>query len=334
MKKKQLRIISGLTATGELTIGNYLGAIKNILELQNDESKELILFVADLHGLTIPLKPNVIHDNIISHLKLYLAAGIDVKRVKLFIQSRINGHTDLAWLLMTNTTIGQLSRMTQYKDKSVRQSNKTENLPTGILMYPTLMAADIILYNCDGVIVGKDQQQHLELTRDIVLKINRDYQLDLKVPKTLTPAIGAKIMALKEPTKKMSKSDKNRDNTIFLLDDEKTITKKINNALTDNENKVYYDFENKVGVTNLINIYAAIKGIELETSIKQLTLLDYKELKATLISAILDILLPLQAKYHKITTETIDEALKENELFIQNEANKTLTTIKKAFGLY
>ncbi|NOQ50209.1 MAG: tryptophan--tRNA ligase [Mycoplasmataceae bacterium] len=330
MKK---RIFTGLTATGDLTIGNYLGAIKNILESQDKEDKEVFLFIADLHGLTEQITAKEIRANVLNHLKIYLAAGIDVNKVKLFVQSSIIGHTELAWFLTVNSTMGQLSRLTQFKDKSQKQANKTKSIPTGIFMYPTLMAADILLYNADEIPLGEDQRQHLELTRDLAQKINKKYKLHLQIPKMIVAKEGAKIFALQNPDKKMSKSDSNLNNTIFLLDDEKVIAKKINNAITDSENKVYFDPINKPGVSNLMTIYGALNNLSMKEAEEKLKTLDYKELKQTVIKTLNELLLPLQKKYNELTKKDIIEALAVNKDYVQEEAYKTLKVVKERFGL-
>ncbi len=326
------RILTGITPSNELTIGNYIGAIKQILVMQENPQNETFLFIADLHALTNPITPKELKETTLSHIKIYLAAGVDPKKVKMFLQSSIYGHTELCWYLTINTSLGQLSRLTQFKDKSQKQKNKTESIPTGLLMYPVLMAADILLYNANIIPLGKDQTQHMEIARDLAEKMNKKYKTNLVVPEIKTPKAGAKIMALKEPTKKMSKSDDNSDNTIFLLDDEKALTRKIMTALTDSENKVYYDVEKKPGVSNLITIYAAMKGIELKKAESELKDLDYKSFKEAVLNVVLKTLLPLQKKYYQITEKDVKKALNINKDYIQKEAEKTLGNIKEKMG--
>lgn len=325
------RIISGITATGNLTLGNYIGSIKNIVNSQEDN--ELFMFVADLHGITLPIEPEVLKNNVRKQLATYLACGIDVNKTKLFKQSDINGHTELFYYMITVTNEGQLKRMTQYKDKSIKNSNNTETIPTGLLVYPVLMAADIMLYDIDGVIVGSDQKQHLELTRDLTERMNNRFGLEFKVPEPIISKEGSKIMALKTPTKKMSKSDEDESETIFLLDDLEVARKKIMTSLTDSENKVYYDIENKPGVSNLITIYSSLKNITIKEAEGQLKDLDYKEFKEKVADEVVSLLEEIQEKYSSITDEDIENALDKNRSEIQSIADKTIEKVSKGFGM-
>ena len=327
------RIVSGLTATGKLTLGNYLGAIKYLLEYQEDPNTEIYMFLADLHALTLPIDPEVLKDNIDEQLKTYLACGINQEKVKLFKQSEINGHTDFFYFLTTISNEGQLKRMTQFKDKSLKNKNKTEQIPLGLLVYPILMAADILIYNADAVIVGADQKQHLELARDLTQRLNNKFNLDFKVPEPMIPKTGARIMALKTPTKKMSKSDKDLNETIFLLDSPEEIKSKIKTCLTDSENKVYYDLENKPGVSNLLTIYALVKNITIQDAENKFKDSDYANFKNEVADTIVNLLEPIQEKYKNLNEDNINNALKFNKDAIQSVADASVHKLKKGFGI-
>lgn len=328
MKK---RIVSGITATGNLTLGNYIGSLRNLVKAQDEY--EVFMFVADLHGITLPIDPQVLRDNVRRQLALYIACGIDVTKTKLFKQSEIKGHTELFYYLTTLSNEGQLKRMTQYKDKSLKNSNGSEQIPLGLLIYPILMAGDILLYDADGVIVGKDQKQHLELTRDLADRLNSRFSLDFKKPEPIIPELGAKIMALKTPTKKMSKSDSDVNETIFLLDDIEVARKKIMTSLTDSENKVYYDVENKPGVSNLLTIYAAIKNITLEQACEKFKENNYKEFKEGVAEAVVELLSDIQSKYNAIDDSKVRESLDTNIEYIQSVADENLERVVKGFGI-
>ncbi|RCJ03034.1 tryptophan--tRNA ligase [Ureaplasma urealyticum] len=268
------RLISGMQPTNNLTLGNYLGAIKNFVDLQNDY--EVFLFVADLHSLT----PNIFDNTNFFATKrqiiaTYLAAGIDPKKTCLFYQSDILAIPLLSHILLCSTSIGELTRMTQFKDKSAKatkMANNTEMIPSGLLTYPALMAADILAFNADVVPVGQDQKQHLELTRTLADRFNKRYGQTFKLPQVYIPKIGAKIMDLLDPSVKMSKSSKNPKGVIFLNDSREQIIKKIKGALTDNLNQVKYDVEQQPSVSNLITIYACLTNLtfaEIETKYNQ-----------------------------------------------------------------
>ena len=327
------RIIAGITATGNLTLGNYIGAIRNLKEYQDSNKYDIYMFVADLHALSLPIDPNVLRKNIKEQVSLYIACGIDYKKVKLFKQSDIVGHSEMFYFLTTISNEGQLKRMTQYKDKVQKNPNKTNQMPLGLLMYPILMAGDILIYNASGVIVGQDQKQHIELTRDLAERLVKKYKINIEIPNPIISKEGAKIMALKTPTKKMSKSDKDVNETIFLLDEEDIITKKIMTSLTDSENKVYYDNVKKPGVSNLLTIYSSIKNISIKESEDELKNKNYKEFKEIVAKAIVDLLKPIQKKYFSLKEEDINKALTHNKEEIQIVANETIHKIKKGFGI-
>lgn len=334
MEKK--RLFSGLTSTGRLTLGNYIGSLSKLLKLQEDKNNEVIIFIANLHALTIPITKKELLRNVKENLKLYIAIGIDSKKTKIYLQSQIEKVNELFYILSTMTTIGQLERMTQYKDKATKQANSTFKIPTGILLYPILMAADIILFNPDYVIVGKDQKQHLEFTRDLILKLNNNYNTDIKLVEAKIANLkeGAKIMALKNPEQKMSKSDQNKDNTIYLLDDLLEVRRKILGALTDSENKIYYDLEKKAGVSNLLVIYSTIKNISLkkaEQEFKNLT--DYRKFKEIVADQVCNLLAKIQKNYHNLNDDKLIEILNYNLKYLKKEASKNLDKIKDKIGL-
>ncbi len=328
MKK---RIVSGITATGNLTLGNYIGSIRNLVKAQDDY--EVYMFVADLHGITLPIEPEVLRENVRRQLALYLSCGIDVSKTKLFKQSEINGHSEIFYYLTTLSNEGQLKRMTQYKDKSLKNANGSEQIPLGLLVYPILMAGDILLYNPYGVIVGQDQKQHLELTRDLADRLNSRFNLEFEKPEPIIQKVGAKIMALKTPDKKMSKSDSDPNETIYLLDDLEVARKKIMTSLTDSENKVYYDTENKPGVSNLLTIYSVINNITIEEAEDKFKDANYKEFKEAIADAVVGLLKEIQDKYNQISDEDVRKALDHNIEEIQNVANKNLEIIKRGFGI-
>lgn len=329
MKEK---VVTGITATGKLTLGNYIGAIKNMIKMQNEY--DMYIFVADLHALTTYIDPKILKENKKNILALYLACGLDANKVTLFYQSDISAHSELNWLITTITNMGELSRMTQFKDKSqniVKQENGTEMIPTGLFVYPALMTADIILYNPKYVPVGIDQKQHLELCQKLVKRMNVRYKLNFNEPKPIIPQLGAKIKSLQNPETKMSKSDKNENASIYLLDDPEVAYKKIQKAITDSENKVYIS-ENKPGVLNLLTIYASLKNITLEESEKYFKDKDYKKLKEEVGNAVREFLKNIQTKYNEALNK-IDEIAKNGANKAQEIANQNLLKIQKAFGL-
>ncbi len=289
-------MVSGITATGSLTIGNYIGAIKNFIKHQ--DNYEMFVFVADLHALTSQIKPDDLDKNRKDIFALYLACGLDPNKATIFFQSDIIAHMLLNWLTITNTSMGELSRMTQFKDKSIKtkQDNGTENISTGLFVYPTLMAADILIYNPEFVPVGIDQKQHLELTKTLANRFNKKYNLDLIEPKPIFAELGSKIMSLKDPNSKMSKSDNDKNASIFLLDDPDVAFNKIQKAVTDSENKVYYS-DDKPGVKNLLVIYASLKEISIKDAEKTFIHANYKEFKEAVGSVVQEFLIKIQKKY-------------------------------------
>lgn len=329
MKRK---LVSGITATGSLTIGNYIGAIKNFIKLQDEY--EMFIFVADLHALTTQISPEDLRKNKRDIFALYLACGLDPKKSTIFFQSDIPQHSQLNWIMTTQTNMGELSRMTQFKDKSsnvVKQSNGTEMIPTGLFVYPALMASDIILYNPEAVPVGIDQKQHLELTQKLVQRMNKKYNLDFIVPKPIIPKLGAKINSLQNPSAKMSKSDTNKASSIFLLDDPEQAYKKIQKAITDGENSIYLSDE-KPGVKNLLTIYASIKEIELEKAQEYFANKNYKDLKHEVGLVVKELLTEIQSKYQDFINQ-IDQYAKQGADKALVVAQDNLSKIEKAIGL-
>ena len=326
------KIVSGITATGKLTLGNYIGSIKNMIKLQNDY--EQYIFVADLHALTTYIDPKELMENKKDIFALYLACGLDPQKTTLFFQSDVPAHSELNWIITTITNMGELSRMTQFKDKSqniVKQDNKTEIIPTGLFVYPALMIADIILYNPKAVPVGIDQKQHLELCQKIVKRMNTKYHLNFNEPKPIIPKIGNKIKSLVNPEQKMSKSDKNANASIYLLDDPEVAYKKIQRAVTDSENKIYIS-ENKPGVLNLLTIFASLKDISIEEAEKHFSNKSYKDLKEEVGLVVKQFLIEIQKKYQSYI-QNIDEIAQAGAKKANKIASENLLIIQKAFGL-
>ena len=254
------RVLTGIQPSGHITLGNYLGAIRPLLELQNEDDVELLVFIADLHAITVPQERAKLRSNIKELAALLLACGLDLNKNHLFIQSEVPCHNQLGWVMECNSYIGELERMTQFKDKKVKQ---VDGVSAGLLTYPPLMAADILLYDADLVPVGEDQKQHLEITRDLATRFNNKYGETFKVPEAYILKTGARIMSLADPSKKMSKSDSNPKGYISLLDDINVAKKKIKSAVTDSDNKIKFDKDNKPGLSNLITIYSALTNKEL-----------------------------------------------------------------------
>ncbi len=326
------KIVSGITATGKLTLGNYIGSIKNMIMLQNDY--EQYIFVADLHALTTYIDPKELIENKKNIFALYLACGLDPQKTTLFFQSDVPAHSELNWIITTITNMGELSRMTQFKDKSqniVKQDNKTEIIPTGLFVYPALMIADIILYNPKAVPVGIDQKQHLELCQKIVKRMNTKYHLNFNEPKPIIPKIGNKIKSLVNPEQKMSKSDKNANASIYLLDDPEVAYKKIQRAVTDSENKIYIS-EDKPGVLNLLTIFASLKDISIEEAEKHFSNKSYKDLKEEVGLVVKQFLIDIQQKYQSYI-QNIDEIAQTGAKKANKIASENLLIIQKAFGL-
>lgn len=331
MLNRKKVLLSGITATGKLTIANYIGAIKNMVNLQ--EKYDSYIFIADLHALTLPIEPEQLNKNKNDLFALYLACGINPDKSTLFFQSDVLEHGMMEWLITVNTTIGELSRMTQFKDKStkIKSPNGMDTIPTGLLMYPTLMVGDILLYNADLIPVGIDQKQHVELTRNIVQRLNNKYKTSFNEPNPYIPNVGAKIMSLVEPTKKMSKSDKNDKASIYLLDDPEVAYKKIMKAVTDSENKIYISNE-KPGILNLLTIYSALNDLNLEESENKFKNKNYGELKISVAESVKSLLINIQSKYKDMLLR-INELSKIGAEKATKIAKENLEKLMKGMGL-
>lgn len=331
MLNRKKVLLSGITATGKLTIANYIGAIKNMVNLQ--EEYDSYIFIADLHALTLPIEPEQLNKNKNDLFALYLACGINPDKSTLFFQSDVLEHGMMEWLITVNTTIGELSRMTQFKDKStkIKSPNGMDTIPTGLLMYPTLMVGDILLYNADLIPVGIDQKQHVELTRNIVQRLNNKYKTSFNEPNPYIPNVGAKIMSLVEPIKKMSKSDKNDKASIYLLDDPEVAYKKIMKAVTDSENKIYISNE-KPGILNLLTIYSALNDLTLEESENKFKNKNYGELKISVAESVKSLLMNIQSKYKDMLLR-INELSKIGAEKATKIAKENLEKLMRGMGL-
>ena len=322
------RILTGIKPTGQLTLGNYIAVLKN-LKNQMDRG-ECFIFIADLHALTLPIDPEVLRQNSIDLAAFYLAAGLDPNRSALFLQSSVSAHAELNAIMQNYLYMGELSRMTQFKDKSAKMKESAIGL--GLFAYPVLMACDIILYDATIVPVGEDQVQHVELTRDLVNRINNRYGDILTMPKAELRKVGKRIMSLSDPTVKMSKSDPKGD--IFLKDEPAVIRKKIMSAVTDSGSEVKYDPDNKPGISNLLTIYSAMKDISIEEAEAQFKESRYGDFKKAVADAVIEELEPFQARYREIiANKSYEKALEEGAEKARVIANKTLKRVQKAIGL-
>lgn len=323
-------MLSGIKPTGQLTLGNYIGAIKQFISYQNDY--EMLIFIADLHALTLPIDPKELKENTENLIAIYLACGLDPNKVILFKQSDVHEHAELGYILACQSNMGELSRMTQYKDKSSKISNK-ESIPTGLFIYPTLMAADILLYDADYVPVGIDQKQHVELTRDIAERFNRTYGGGFKIPETVLARSGAKINSLSDPNKKMSKSESDKG-TIYLLDDLAVSRKKIMSAVTDMDNEVRFDMENKPGISNLLTIMSTLSNRSIEDLENEYRHGGYGNFKKAVADVVISELEALQNKVNEIKKSgIISQVLLEGSKKAEALASKKLELIYKKIGL-
>ncbi len=319
------RILTGLKPSGELTLGSLIGCINQMVKLQDEYDS--FMFVPDMHAITVKQDPKMLRERIRKNVALYLACGVDPDKNTIYLQSENLYHANLSWVLECTTYMGEASRMTQYKDKS----SKGENVTVGLFTYPILMAADILLYDADYVPVGIDQKQHVELARDIALRFNKTYGDTFKMPEPMMSEVGVKIMDLQEPTKKMSKSDETYKGVILLLDDEKTIRKKIMSAVTDSDNKIYYDKDNKPGVSNLLTIYSSLKNISIEEAEDYFKDYNYGNFKKEVADLVVSVLSNIQTKYNEIINGTmLDDILdKGREKTCEMAKEKTLDVFRK-----
>jgi len=324
-----MRVFSGIRPTGELHIGNYLGAIKQWIELQ--EKNECLFCIVDLHAITTPYKAEIFQKNIMDLAINYLSLGLNPEKCILFVQSQVKEHSELAWLLGTILPVGELQRMTQFKEKSKKHP---EYVNAGLLNYPILMAADILLYKTDIVPVGKDQQQHVELAQIIAQKFNRVFGQTFKEPKVLLPKVGAKIMSLQNPKKKMSKTDDSRG-CIELFDSPEEITKKIMAAVTDTGKTIKYDPPKKPGVSNLLTIYSLFSGKKIKQLEKEFKGKDYAQFKKSLIKLLISSLEPFRRKKKELLAREVyvKEVLNIGMKRAQTIAQSTMTEVRKKMGL-
>lgn len=326
------RLLSGIQPTGKLTLGNYIGALQQFVKLQDElEDTELFIFIADLHAITTPQNRQELKKNIRSVAALYLACGLDPNKVNLFVQSEVPEHAQLGYVMESTAYVGEMERMTQYKDKKGKQ---TEGIRTSLLTYPALMAADILLYDADIVPIGEDQKQHLELTRNLAVRFNNAYGQTFTIPEGYFTKTGARIMSLTEPTKKMSKSADNPKSYILLLDDLAQIRNKIKSAVTDSDGFIKFDPKKKPGISNLLTIYSALT----DHSIKQLEEMyenkNYQVFKNDLAEVVADAIRPIQSKYFEIMNSTeLDKILDQGAEKARHVASKKLMKVYKRLGL-
>ncbi|MGL4450793.1 MAG: tryptophan--tRNA ligase [Sarcina sp.] len=332
MEDKKKVIFSGIKPSGDLTLGNYLGAIKSWVKLQDDY--ECYYCVVDLHAITVKQTPAELRKRTLEILAIYIASGIDVEKNTLFIQSHVPAHAELSWLLTCNSYMGELSRMTQYKDKSQKAIDSGESIGAGLFNYPVLMAADILVYQTDLVPVGIDQRQHLELARDIAARFNGAYSETFKIPDGYTPKAGAKIMDLQDPTKKMSKSEDNPNASILLMDEPDAIRRKIARAVTDSVGVVNYT-DDQPGVKNLINIVSTIEGVTPEEVVARYEGKGYADFKKDVAEVIVAELEPVQKRVKELLSnkKELEAIYKSGAEKANYVATKTLRKAQKKIGL-
>ncbi|MBS6475824.1 MAG: tryptophan--tRNA ligase [Clostridiales bacterium] len=328
-QKTKKTIFSGIQPSGILTIGNYLGALRNWVELQDDYN--CYYCVVDLHAITVHQNPTELKKRCLELLALYIACGLDPEKNTMYFQSHVSAHAELGWLLTCASYMGELSRMTQYKDKSAKQG---ANIGAGLLVYPTLMAADILLYNADLVPIGNDQKQHLELTRDLAIRFNNAYGETFVVPEAFMGKTGARIMSLQDPSKKMSKSDENTNAFISMLDPEDVIMRKCKRAVTDSENRILYSDEQK-GVKNLIEIYAACRNITPQQVEHEFAGVGYGQFKEAVGTAVSETIMPIQKRQQELLKDKayLQQVFTEGAKKAEYVANRTLWKAQKRLGL-
>ncbi len=323
------RIFSGVQPSGNLTLGNYLGALRNFSLLQDDY--ECIYCVVDMHSITVRQDPAALHERSYSVLALYLACGLDPDKNILFLQSQVSGHAELGWVLNCFTYMGELNRMTQFKDKSKKHA---DNINGGLYTYPVLMAADILLYKADLVPIGQDQKQHLELSRNVAERFNKIYGDTFVVPEPFIPKTGAKIMSLQEPDKKMSKSDDNANNFILITEDEASIIKKFKKAVTDSGSEILYDEVNKPGISNLMKIYASIKSKTVEEVQQEFANSRYGDFKIAVGTAVAETLAPIKKRYEELMDDKgyLDSIFKKNAQRARELSEPTIDEVYRKIG--
>jgi tryptophanyl-tRNA synthetase len=329
--EKKKVILSGIKPTGQLTIGNYIGAMKNFIRLQDDY--DTLYMVADLHALTVPQEPKELRQKTLSVIAQYIAVGLDPERSNLFIQSHVIGHTELSWILGCMTGLGELGRMTQFKDKS---SKPGANINAGLFTYPVLMASDILLYNADYVPVGEDQKQHVELTRDIAIKFNHRYSDTFIVPEPIIPKSGARIMDLQNPLAKMGKSDSGESGRIALTDDPAIAAKRIKSAVTDSGKEVVYsEGDEKAGIRNLLTIYSSLTDVPVSEIESSYAGKGYADFKKDLADIVVQKLTPIKNKHDELmkNKDYLESVLKKNAAAAQEKAYRVLNKVYRKVGL-
>ncbi len=322
-------MLSGIKPTGQLTLGNYIGALRNFVKYQDDY--EMIVFIANLHCITEYQEPDQLKKNLTDAVALYLACGLDPEKATIFLQTDVHEHAELGYIMACNTYLGELNRMTQFKDKTAKGE---KNLTAGLYTYPCLMAADILLYNADYVPVGEDQKQHVELTRDLAIRFNNKYSKTFTVPEPLVAKVGARIMSLQDPSKKMSKSDETNKGCIYLLDDLKVARKKIMSAVTDSVGVIQLDKENQPGLYNLIEIASSLTNRSMEDIVLEFHDQGYGKLKGYVADIVCAELEKIQTRYNEIlASHTLEKVLEEGAKKAEKIAHVTLVDVKKQVGL-
>lgn len=323
------RMLSGIKPTGQLHLGNYIGALRNFVKFQDDY--ELFVFIANLHCVTVYQEPAVLRKNLKDTIALYLACGLDPEKCTIFLQSDVFSHAQLGWLMTCQSYMGELSRMTQFKEKS--QKNET-GITAGLFTYPCLMAADILLYDADYVPVGDDQKQHVELARNLAERFNNRYSPTFVVPEPVSPKVGARIMSLSDPTKKMSKSDETNKGCIYLLDDLNLARKKVMSAVTDMVGEVNYDKVNQPGISNLLEILSSLTGEEIDSIVSRYKGIGYGVFKKEVADAVCSTLESIQARYNEIIkSDIIESTLKQGAEVANKISYKKLKKVQKKMGV-
>lgn len=324
-------VLSGCQPSGQLTMGNYMGALRQWVEMQS--THDCLYMIVDLHAITTRQDPELLSKACLDGLALYLACGIDPQRSTIFMQSHVPEHAQLGWVLNCFTQMGELNRMTQFKDKSQKNVN---NINVGLFAYPVLQAADILLYQANEVPIGEDQKQHLELTRDIANRFNNIYGEVFTMPEPFIPASGARVMSLQEPTKKMSKSDENPNNVIGLLEDPKVISKKIKRAVTDSDEqaRIYFNVEEKPGVSNLLSLLSCASGRSVKDLVPEYEDKMYGHLKGDVAQAVVAMLEPIQSEYHRIRSDHqyLHQVMQQGSAKAQALASDTLHKVYRTLG--
>lgn len=323
------RMLSGIKPTGQLTLGNYIGALRNFVKYQDDY--EMYVFIANLHCITEYQDPKDLRKNLLDAIALYLACGLDPEKAIIFLQTDVQDHAELGYIMACNTYLGELNRMTQFKDKSAKGE---KNMTAGLYTYPCLMAADILLYNADYVPVGEDQKQHVELTRDLAQRFNNKYGDTFVVPEPLIAKVGARIMSLQDPSKKMSKSDETNKGCIYLLDDLNVARKKVMSAVTDSIGVIQLDKENQAGLYNLIEIASSLSNRSMEDIVEEFKGQGYGQLKTYVADVVCNTLAEIQEKYKQIIeSRQVEKVLEDGANKAKMVSSKTLAKVKKKIGL-